>query len=58
MRSCSISDVVVVQLPKRAVIIPRTVDTTDANTATCIDSAFRFGLISDTPPVKIKISAK
>ncbi|MAS01470.1 MAG: hypothetical protein CMA42_04835 [Euryarchaeota archaeon] len=56
MRSCSISDVVVVQLPNRAVMIPRAVDTTDANTAMCMDRAFRFGLIIDSPPVEMKIT--
>ena len=56
IRSCSISDVVVVQLPNRAVIIPKAVETTDANTAMCMDRAFRFGLIVDTPPVRMKIT--
>ena len=56
MRSCSISDVVVVQVPNKAVIIPRAVDTNDVNTAICIDRAFRFGLIMDSVPVAIKIT--
>ena len=55
MRSCSINDVVVVQLPNRADIIPRAVETTDANTAMCMNRAFSFGLIIDKPPVKMKI---
>ena len=43
MRSCSISDVVVVQVPNKAVIIPRAVDTNDVNTAICMDRAFNHG---------------
>ena len=56
MRSCSIRDVVVVQVPNIAVITPRAVDTNDANTAMCMDRAFRFGLIEDSIPVDMKIA--
>ena len=50
INTCSIREVVVTQLPVRAVVSPRITDTVDAKKAMCIVSAFVEGFAIDIPP--------
>ena len=48
--TCSISEVVVTQLPVRAVLRPSTTDIDEIRKAKCIETAFTDGLAMETPP--------
>ena len=55
---CSISDVVVVQVPNKAVANPSIAEIKEASTARCIASAFSPGLDTETAPAIISMMPK
>ena len=56
--TCSTKEVVVTQLPVRAVIRPRITDTDETKKAMCIVSAFMEGLAIDNPPEATRMAPK
>ena len=58
INTCSIREVVVTQLPVRAVVRPRITDTDETKKAMCIVSAFVEGLAIDNPPDPTRMAPK
>ena len=56
--TCSIREVVVTQLPVRAVVKPRITDTNETKKAMCIVRAFVEGLAIDNPPDPTRMAPK
>ena len=58
INTCSINEVVVTQLPVRAVVRPRITDTDDTKKAMCIVSALVEGFAIDNPPDPTRTAPK